>query len=73
MAFINDMSFIIRGYGGFGFKGVGATVTLPKIPESKPDHIIKASSYDGQAFLYRLSGDINPLHVDPNISSMQGF
>lgn len=26
-----------------------------------------------QAFIYRLSGDYNPLHVDPQFSSMGGF
>ena len=64
---------MIRGKGGFGFKGKGLFHNIPKIPEEKPDIVLNDSSFAGQAFLYRLSGDINPLHVDPNISSMQGF
>lgn len=67
------MTLLLRGYGGFGFKGKGVTPSIPKIPQSKPDHVIKATSFPGQAFVYRLSGDINPLHIDPNIAAIQKF
>lgn len=67
------MSIIIRGLGGFGFKGKGITKALAKVPQRNPDKVIKASTYLNQAFVYRLTGDINPLHVDPNISSMQNY
>lgn len=73
LAFINDMSIIIRGMGGFGFKGKGATKPLAAVPKRNPDRVIKASSYLNQALVYRLSGDINPLHVDPNIASLQNY
>jgi peroxisomal enoyl-CoA hydratase 2 len=67
------MSIIIRGMGGFGFKGKGATKPLAPIPKRNPDKVLKASSYPNQALVYRLSGDINPLHVDPNIASLQNY
>ena len=67
------MSIIIRGMGGFGFKGNGATKSLAPIPKRNPDRVLKASSYPNQALVYRLSGDINPLHVDPNIASLQNY
>jgi peroxisomal enoyl-CoA hydratase 2 len=67
------MSIIIRGMGGFGFKGNGTTKPLAPIPKRNPDKVIKASSYPNQALVYRLSGDINPLHVDPNIASLQNY
>lgn len=67
------MSIIIRGLGGFGYKGKGASKPLTKIPSRNPDKILKTSSYLTQAFIYRLSGDFNPLHVDPNIASMQNY
>ena len=67
------MSIIIRGMGGFGFKGNGNTKPLAPIPKRNPDKVIKASSYPNQALVYRLSGDINPLHVDPNIASLQNY
>jgi acyl dehydratase len=46
---------------------------LPAIPKRNPDHLLKAVSFPSQAWLYRLTGDINPLHVDPSISSIQNF
>lgn len=67
------MSIIIRGMGGFGFKGNGTTKPLVTIPKRNPDKVIEASSYLNQALVYRLSGDINPLHVDPNIASLQNY
>ena len=39
----------------------------------KPNHILRATTFPGQAFVYRLNGDINPLHVDPNIAASQNF
>ena len=59
--------------GGFGFKGKGATKPLASIPKRNPDSVIKAASYPNQALVYRLSGDINPLHVDSNIASLQNY
>jgi 3-hydroxyacyl-CoA dehydrogenase/3a,7a,12a-trihydroxy-5b-cholest-24-enoyl-CoA hydratase/multifunctional beta-oxidation protein/peroxisomal enoyl-CoA hydratase 2 len=67
------MSIIIRGMGGFGFKGKGATKALLPIPTRNPDKVLKSSSYLNQALIYRLTGDINPLHVDPNIASLQNY
>eukprot|EP00919_Chromeraceae_sp_WS-2016_P071217 GHVR01168686.1.p1 GENE.GHVR01168686.1~~GHVR01168686.1.p1 ORF type:complete len:117 (+),score=7.54 GHVR01168686.1:59-409(+) len=67
------MSFMIKGMGGFGYKGKGAAKIIPKLPDRKPDCILKGDSFRGQAFIYRLTGDINPLHIDPNIASLQKF
>ena len=67
------MTLILRGLGGFGFKGKGLTSPIPKIPESKPDYVLRDKSFPGQAFIYRLSGDYNPLHIDPNIAASQKF
>lgn len=67
------MSIIIRGMGGFGFKGKGATKPLVTVPKREADKVIETKSYDNQALVYRLTGDINPLHVDPNIASLQNY
>lgn len=73
LAFYNDMTLFLRGLGGFGFKGKGLITQLPEIPKRNPDFVLKGETYPGQAFLYRLSGDINPLHVDPNVAQGQKF
>ena len=64
--------FFIVGLGGFGHKGVIDT-TYPEVPTRKPDMTSEETTLKNQAFLYRLSGDINPLHVDPNMAKMGGF
>jgi len=69
---VQQMGLFIRGLGGFGFKGKSQN-TLPKIPERKPDQIVKETTVPNQAIFYRLAGDTNPLHIDPNMASMGGF
>ena len=66
-------SLAIKGQGGFGYKGNGTTEKIPDRPKREADITLDVSSYPGQAFLYRLSGDYNPLHVKPEISSIQNF
>ncbi len=44
-----------------------------KAPESDADHTVRASTAREQAALYRLSGDLNPLHIDPEIGEQVGF
>jgi len=61
----SQSSLAIKGLGGFGYKGNGSTVKIPDRPIRNPDFTIEEESYPGQAFLYRLSGDPNPLHIKP--------
>ena len=42
-------------------------------PERAPDHEVTYQTSPDQAFLYRLSGDRNPLHTDPSFAAMGGF
>jgi acyl dehydratase len=46
---------------------------IPNKPSRNPDLILSEKTYPGQAFVYRLSGDYNPLHIDPKVSVLQGF
>ncbi len=61
------------GAGGFGGdSGPKATPVNP--PEGKaPDFEMSWQTADDQAALYRLCGDINPLHIDPKAAESAGF
>lgn len=43
------------------------------VPSRKPDAVLEMPTSVTQAQIYRLSGDYNPLHVDPNSAAMSGF
>lgn len=51
----------------------GAATALNKPPARKPDHIVEEKTLPQLACIYRLSGDYNPLHVDPNFAKVGGF
>jgi acyl dehydratase len=66
------MSAFIRGEGGWGGeRGPGGARNEP--PERAPDHMVTYQTSPDQAFVYRLSGDRNPLHTDPQFAAMGGF
>jgi len=45
----------------------------PRKPQTKPDIVITEKIPANKAFLYRLTGDWNPLHVDPDFAYLGGF
>ncbi|MDP2273498.1 MAG: SDR family NAD(P)-dependent oxidoreductase [Archangium sp.] len=68
----NDVSMVVRGAGGWGGER-GPATDLNQAPERAPDAVITEKTSENQALLYRLSGDWNPLHVDPEFATMFGF
>lgn len=62
-----------RGAGGFG--GDPGPKTEPLVPPEgkEPDFRVSYAIPDNQAVLYRLSGDLNPLHIDPDFAKRGGF
>ncbi|KAG2229743.1 hypothetical protein BDF21DRAFT_376171 [Thamnidium elegans] len=77
VVFENEFTFFIRGSGGFGGKSKGedrgAATAANAIPNRKPDAVVTEKTNEDQAALYRLSGDFNPLHIDPDMSAIGGF
>jgi len=67
----NVQSTFIRGITGFG--GERGTSVSDTTPTREPDIVNKEFIPEFQAQLYRLSGDYNPLHIDPSFSSMVGY
>lgn len=56
------------------FEGSGQTFSEKLVvPERAPDVTVSAHVPDNQAHLYRLSGDYNPLHIDPESAKFGGF
>jgi len=69
---VNELTTFVRGAGGFGGdRGPSADVNVP--PDRAPDAVIEEKIGAGQALLYRLSGDWNPLHADPGFAKAFGF
>ncbi len=66
------LAAMARGNGGFGGPS-GPSPTVITMPESTPDHICDLPTSPSQALLYRLSGDWNPLHADPDVAKAGGF
>lgn len=65
-------SLFARGDGGFGGASDGAPVPHA-IPDRAPDLVHVTTTRGDQALLYRLTGDRNPLHADPDIARQAGF
>lgn len=72
LIFRNTSSIFVRGEGGFGGdRGPSGDRNVP--PDRAPDKSISMKTLPQQALIYRLSGDMNPLHADPQFAAMGGF
>lgn len=63
----------LRADGGFGNRGDGVPPKPHPLPDRDPDLTLALPTRPDQAMLYRLSGDYNPLHIDPAVASTAGF
>lgn len=70
--FTATSTLFVRGAGGFG----GSSETRfarHDLPVRKADVVHRIPGRPDQALIYRLSGDLNPLHVDPVFAGRAGF
>jgi acyl dehydratase len=68
---VTTSSMFIRGLGGFGGER-GSNEPL-EMPNRAPDKRHEEVTLTKQALIYRLSGDINPLHADPDMAKIGRF
>ncbi|MBC9712495.1 MaoC family dehydratase N-terminal domain-containing protein [Streptomyces sp. TRM66268-LWL] len=66
-----DTQIFVRGEGGFG--GERGPSDRLELPARAPDKTVEKHIREDQALLYRLSGDWNPLHADPEFAKLAGF
>ncbi|WP_437592190.1 MaoC/PaaZ C-terminal domain-containing protein [Sorangium sp. So ce1000] len=67
-------SIIVRGAGGFGGPRPPHAESEAPVPKDRePDWVVEQATTPEQALLYRLSGDDNPLHADPEVAAKAGF
>ncbi|KAI8956255.1 hypothetical protein F4801DRAFT_7998 [Xylaria longipes] len=75
--FYNESTVFLRGCGGFdgqkrpADRGAATAANVP--PKRAADVVVESVTTPEQAAIYRLSGDYNPLHIDPNFAKMGGF
>jgi acyl dehydratase len=68
---VTTSSMFIRGLGNFG--GERGSSEKIEMPERAPDVVHEEATLTRQALIYRLSGDINPLHADPSMAALGNF
>jgi acyl dehydratase len=65
-------TLFMRGNGGEGAFGDPVQAATP-VPDRTPDRVVEIPTLPRQALIYRLSGDWNPIHADPELARKAGF
>ncbi|TJZ80283.1 enoyl-CoA hydratase [Rhodococcus oryzae] len=60
--FVATWSLFAPGYGGFGGE---RGPSKPPAPEGEPNLSTELATFENQAALYRLTGDLHHIHIDP--------
>ncbi len=70
--FRTHATLFVRGAGGFGGER-GPSGQEAAAPDRAPDLVASFETRPEQGAIYRLSGDRNPIHIDPAFAKMGGF
>ncbi|MBL8721419.1 MAG: MaoC family dehydratase N-terminal domain-containing protein [Myxococcales bacterium] len=71
--FDTTWTIIFRGEGSFGGSPPPKDEPIVIPAGAAPDFSVREPTSKEQALLYRLSGDLNPLHADPAFAAAAGF
>lgn len=71
--FDTTWNIIYRGHGSFGGTPPPREESLVPPKDTPSDFRVEETTTREQALLYRLSGDLNPLHADPKVARSAGF
>jgi acyl dehydratase len=67
-----DQTILLRGNDGFGGPAAPPAERVT-MPDRAPDAVVHVATSTRAALVYRLSGDINPLHSDYTVARRAGF
>lgn len=68
-----EWRMLVRESGGFGGARPPKAETHHAPADTPPSFVVTSATSPEQALLYRLSGDLNPLHADPEVAKQAGF
>ncbi len=68
-----NATIVLRGNGGLGGGGLAPVQAIQPVPDRAADIVMDLPTRPEQALYYRLNGDENPLHADPEFAARAGF
>jgi len=71
--FKTHATLFVRGAGGFGGERGPSSAGINMPPDRDPDFVVEDITRPEQGAIYRLSGDRNPIHIDPDFAKLGGF
>jgi len=71
--FRTHATLFVRGAGGFGGERGPSGGDGDTVPDHAPDIVAQLDTRPEQGAIYQLSGDGNPIHIDPEFARIDGF